>query len=273
MKYNDSKENYNKLTSDGRRTLQEVQNYCDLGQRVFPEDAHYLTEDSAIPDDYLPGNICHDEKGFFALINGEKMYLGYDRRTAEIILEGCWFHYERDNPHRYLMPEDDGIDIPDRAIIADIGAAEGYFGIKYMGKCSKVYFFESELEWVNNLNKGLSKNPKAEVVHSVVGDEPGQLRLDDFFEKHPPNLIKMDVEGAECSVLRGMKNILAGKEPLILLIATYHRQEDWDRISAILNPLPEKPRFKITHSRGYYWHMPDPKPPYFRRGIMRAKRI
>lgn len=81
-------------------------------------------------------------------------------------------------------------------------------------------------------------------------------------------MIKMDVEGAEGAVLRGMGELLYDNNPLTLFICTYHRQEDWDRYYEML-----KGRYRISHSKGYYWNVQDPHPPFFRRGIMRAEKI
>lgn len=274
LQYYSIAENYSKLDSDGIQVLKEVQEFCDLGELIFPEDPYYENTSSVIPVQYTKNNLYFDTKGYYCLINGMKLYFGFNKQIAKSMLKGFWIHYERDNPHTYLMPEDDGIDIPDNAVIADVGAAEGYFGIKYFRQSKKVYFFESELEWINELNKSLADEPKAEVVRAFVGDQKEHLKLDDYFKtKLKPDVIKIDVEGADCAVLRGMSKLLDSNDPLIILIATYHRQEDWCRIEKILNPSEEKPRFQISHSRGFYWHIPDPKPPYFRRGIMRAKKI
>lgn len=274
LQYYSIEKNRSRLDADGGGTLKEVQEFCDLGTRIFPEDRYYEESGPVIPAQYTKENLFFDANGYYCLINKTKLYLGFNKLLAEAILKGFWIHYERDNPHTYLKPEDDGVDLPEAAIIADVGAAEGYFGIKHLRQSKKVYFFEAELEWIEELNKSLSEDSKAEVVRAIVGDEDGHLRLDDFFaERQKPNVIKIDVEGAEFAVLRGMSGLLDSEDPLLLLIATYHRQEDWDRIVKVLNPPGEKPRFQITHSRGYYWHLPDPKPPYFRRGIMRAKKI
>ncbi len=266
-------DNYNKLDSEQREALRQVQEYQETEFLVFPEDKLYK-KDVTIPKEYTEENVLFDKWGYYSLISGHKLYFGRDKEEAMDMLKGFYCHYESDNPHRYLCPKDDGIDIVEGDIIADIGACEGYFGIKYYDICKKVYFFEGENEWIIQLNKSLEKKDKAVIVKGYVGDEDNHIRLDDYYLSHEkPSVIKIDVEGMELAVLRGAEGLLNDDGRLLLLIATYHRQDDWNRIEAFLNPDPKKPRFHISHSNGYYWHIPDPKPPYFRRGIMRAERI
>lgn len=276
LQYYSVRENYEQLDNEGKDTLKQVQEFCDLGQRIFEEDEFYLEENNneKVPEPYTEHNLFKDDKGFFAEFEGTKLYLGKNRDTAQYLLWSLWFHYERDNPHTYLMPQDDGIDVREGEIICDVGAAEGYFGIKYFDRARKVYFFETDLMWVNELKKSFGSNHKAEIVRGFVGDKEGEIKLDEYFEeREKPTLVKIDVEWADIAVLRGMKNLLCNEEPLTLLIATYHRQEDYDRICEILNPAGSPQRFEISHSRGFYWHIPDAKPPYFRRGILRAKKV
>ncbi len=264
--------NYEKLDEEQKKALQSVQEYQEE-LRIFPEDRSYADEADIYPLEYTEKNLFVDDKGFYTLLGANRLYFGRDKEEALDMLKGFYLHYEADNPHRYLYPSEDGIDILTDDVVADVGACEGYFGIKYLD-CKKVYFFEGENEWVMQLRKSTDKCDHAEVVQGYVGDGESEIRLDSFFEgKERPTVIKMDVEGMELAVLRGAKRILSGKGRLVLLIATYHRQEDWDRIVALLNPDVNNPRFRISHSNGYYWHIPDPKPPYFRRGILRAERI
>lgn len=276
LQYYSIPQNYIKLNQEEKNTLKQVQEFCNLGQRVFPEDEFYIDNkcNEAVPDLFTDTNLFEDEQGFFAKFDGTKLYLGGGIEAARRLLWSLWFFYERDNPHTYLMPQDDGIDIQQDEIICDIGAAEGYFGIKYINRASAVYFFETDLYWVNELKKSLKYNHKAEIIRGFVGDKENQIKLDDFFkDRQKPTLIKIDVEGADLAVLRGMYGLICNDEPLVLLIAAYHRQEDYDRICEFLNPTGQPKRFEISHSRGFYWDMPDAKPPYFRRGILRAKKI
>jgi hypothetical protein len=55
--------------------------------------------------------------------------------------------------------------------------------------------------------------------------------------------------------------------PMQLAVCLYHRQEDEVAYTDML-----KEYFTLSFSSGYYWQMPDPRPPFFRHGVLRATR-
>lgn len=231
--------------------------------RTFPEDSYYNPDKKK----ELPYKINCEDNMWYADINGKKLFLGENKRDSEEYLRETLFWLESDTPHRYLDPDKDKVDIPKGCILLDIGAAEGFFGIRYLERCKKIYFFEYDEKWLRYLRKTCAPySDKVEIVEGYVGDREQDIRLDDFFkDREKPTVIKMDVEGAEGAILRGMKNLIENDDPLTILLCTYHREEDWQRYFEMLNE-----RFTITSSNGYYWDMQDPHPPFFRRGIMRA---
>lgn len=201
--------------------------------------------------------------------SGKKIYLG-ENQDAALDSAGALYHeFFEDSPHRYLEPEKDGIDVPEGAVLADVGAAEGLFGMLFVERCKKIYLFESEQCWIDLLKKTFAPYmDKIEIVKGTVGDGPSDIKLDDFFkDKEPPTFVKMDIEGYEVAALKGMTEIIHSNNPLSMLICTYHRQSDWDDFYELLHD-----RFEITSSPGYFWHMPDPFPPFFRHGVMRARK-
>ena len=174
------------------------------------------------------------------------------------------------SPHRYIDDNAPGFTFPDNAILVDVGAAEGFFTAKYLDKITKAYIFETDKYWVAMLKRTFSQyKDKVEIIAGFVGDKAGQINLDEFFSKREkPTFVKIDVEGAEGSVLRSMTGMLQDKNlPLQVAVCLYHRQEDEMNYTAML-----KNYFQLSYSKGYYWHMPDPRPPYFRRGVLRAGR-
>lgn len=247
--------------------LQLLDTDYDYGKRsgrLFAEDPYY----GAVSESSHPHFSMGSDSGiWYANLDGKRIYLGENRDDAESYLKETIHYLEGNTPHRYLEPAVDGIDVPEGAILLDIGAAEGFFGIRHIEKCKKVYFFEYDERWLTYLEKTCEPfRDKIEIVRGFVGDGKNDIRLDKFFEnREKPTFIKMDVEGAEGAVLRGMSNLLLSDDPLTMLICTYHRQEDWERYYEML-----KNRFDIYPSSGFYWDMVDPNPPFFRRGIMRA---
>jgi len=269
LQYYGIPENLAKLDNEQRKVLQEVQTFYDMDCRVIKEDPYY--DPPKTQEDW---KIFEDDIGFYTLISNKKVYISNNKNYAENFGGSIKILEAEGSPHRYLDPQKDGIDVPDNAILLDIGACEGYFGMKYLDRCKKVYLFENEFIWLHRLKQSFAQySNKVEIVPQTVGDTDDCLKLDEFFSSREKfNFVKMDVEGAEGAVLRSMRKAIEDDNPLTLLIATYHRQDDWNRYEKFLNPDPNNPRYDIFSSGGYYWYLQDAKPPFFRRGIMRAKK-
>jgi len=276
LQYYSIPENLSKLNDEQKETLLEVQNYYNMEHRFFKEDPYYLPSHAQQSQSEDKWKIFEEDNGlFYILVGGKKLYISDNKNWTAMFLDSLKDLEAENFPHRYLNPDKDGIDVPNNAVLLDIGACEGYFGLKYLDRCKKVYFFESEFIWIERLEQTFAEySDKVEIVPQMVGDIEDCLNLDEYFSNREKfNFVKIDVEGMEGAVLRSMRRMIESDNPLTLLIATYHRQDDWDRYEKFLNPVPNNPRFDIYPSDGYYWHMPDAKPPFFRRGIMRARKL
>ncbi|GHU89439.1 hypothetical protein FACS1894202_07630 [Clostridia bacterium] len=256
LEYYSHPENYELLDEDGRTLLAKIRNEFGYGGRLRPDDLYYPPSKV---EEYTPYSDC--------MVNGHILTLPFDKEKARTYMNGLWNEQTDGHPHQYVCPDKDSIDVPEGAVLLDIGAAEGFFAMKYLERCKKIYVFECDYTWQECLKKSFAPfKDKVEIVSGFAGDAPGNISIDDFFKnREKPTFVKMDVEGAEGSILRSMKNLLSNAEPLTLSICTYHRQEDWDRYYDML-----KNNFDISHSDSYFWHMPDAEPPFFRRGVMRA---
>jgi FkbM family methyltransferase len=166
-------------------------------------------------------------------------------------------------------------------VFADIGASLGQYTFhanKHM-KEGKIYAFEADPIRFEELERNCKKWESTSTnrlipIHTAVSDTDGKInffitnsnlsgglftrdvsnksvdweevsvdsvRLDSFFEKQPPNLIKIDVEGAELSVLKGAETILQQAGPSILV--------ELHSFSGQVNPAEV---FKYMGSKGYY---------------------
>jgi len=139
-------------------------------------------------------------------------------------------------------------------IIVDIGANIGYYALleaKLVGDKGKVYAIEPVSQNLNLLKRNISLNnySNIEVFQLAIGNENKTSRiflseesnwcsmiktnnikvvgtapvklvtLDSFLKNKPyPDIIRMDVEGDETEIIKGMKNILSVKRPLKLFI-------------------------------------------------------
>ena len=131
------------------------------------------------------------------------------------------------------------------AVILDVGANIGNHTLYFAAHGSRVQAFEPNPEAVEYLRRNVALNGFGESVsvHAVAaGDRPGRvevvagesemrlgmarslegegdvpmIRLDDLVEDDVA-LIKIDVEGAEASVLRGASSIIARSKPVIVV--------------------------------------------------------
>ena len=266
LQYYQNKQRYDMLDNNQKEIIQylEEENLRTY-PRKFPFDHGGKTSNEHVESNIVI-DVSHTGGGIWR-VNGKKVYLGGSPESAYRMADGLYREFFTDNPHRYLNPEKDGIDVPEGAVLADVGAAEGLFGLLFIDRIKKLYLFECEDRWIELLKKTYAPYMnKVEIVKGTVGDRPENIKLDDFFKnKEAPTFVKMDIEGYEPSALRGMKRILKETYPLTMLICTYHRQDDFDTFSQMLQD-----DFTITSSDGYFWHMPDPMPPFFRRGVLKA---
>lgn len=133
----------------------------------------------------------------------------------------------------------------------DVGANLGYFTValaEAVTRSGRVYAFEPDPACFAVLGKTIAANDLEQVVaeQAAVADQPGicrlylclenagdnriydlgdhrpsvevaQLSLDDRFPDMPVGLIKMDIQGAELLVVRGMKNLLARNHDVLVL--------------------------------------------------------
>ena len=145
-----------------------------------------------------------------------------------------------DNEHQFLKKYINEI-LPND-IVFDIGANIGIYSIHAAKKAAKVYSFEPDPGFRSRLSKNISINEakdRISIIEWAVSDSLGEVTLYTDGEAgsspslkkvgergevevnmnsldtainegliQPPNLVKMDIEGAEILALRGMKNLL-----------------------------------------------------------------
>jgi len=273
---------YNALDSDGKKIVDFISSdeFCRdlISQRVYKPDDHL----NYFIKNHYPDNFPHmvhpwinlsdvqvysHDDGCYVLYEGRKVFLKNDVEAARRYWHLLMSEQLPEHPHCYLEEGGD-FNIHCKDIIADIGAAEGFFAIKHLDKIKHAYIFESEESWFSLLQKTYAPyRDKVTLIKGFVGDGAESISLDEYFKNiEKPTFIKIDVEGAEGSVLRSMTGLLENPNlPMRLAICTYHRQEDAPYIESLLGT-----RFEKKYSSSYFWHMPDPMPPFLRRGVMRA---
>lgn len=136
-----------------------------------------------------------------------------------------------------------------------------------MHENKKIYFSESYTDenikklYVSLLIESDFESPHRYVVNFNelqdyalfdVGAAEGILTLDCFVSEISETklFIKMDIEGAEQSALKGARNILTNHCDVKLSVCTYHKESDALQISLFLEELG----YLFTYTKGYlFW--------------------
>lgn len=218
------------------------------------------------------------ETGLRYVITDEnrKLYFprGWKDRNVRKMYNNLCCEQDELSPHNYCFHD---LSIDSDSVIADVGAAEGMFTLKFIDQIKTAYLFECDNDWLEALQATFRPwKEKVAIVNKYVSDENSNntIKLDDFFsQREKPTLIKIDVEGAESNVLKGAE-LLLNTGIKDMLICTYHKKGDEQNFS---RQLVEK-EFKVVPSPGYMLlisEMPNYsiKEPFdFRRGLIHASR-
>lgn len=196
---------------------------------------------------------------------------GLNRKQITLIYNALGKEQDIRSPHNYFF---DKSGLSGNSIVADIGVAEGNFGLEIIDKIKELYLFECETDWIEALEATFEPwKEKVHIVNTFVSDQTSanSVRLDDFFrDKKIPDLLKMDVEGAESQVLDGSTDLLRQKQISELLVCTYHKKDDAKKLSEKLTELG----YSISFSKGYMLFLNNDyqaQPPYdFRKGLLHA---
>lgn len=237
------------------------------GLTVFPYDfySNYFNFDL---------DIYIDDSTYFVLHKGERMYFpnSWNNEKVKKYYLGLLAEQDKSSPHLYC---DDDFCVDQDDTLIDIGGAEGFFALEYISIAKKVIIFENNILWYEPLLKTFRPfQDKVEVLRKFVGSKSSGtfVKLDDFSDLfHIPLFIKIDVDGSEMEVLKGMRELLSINKRIKIAICTYHRQDDFDDFSIFLRSYG----FKLSASSGYMLYFLDrsQKSPYFRKGVLRASNI
>ena len=208
---------------------------------------------------------------FYVLHNRKRLYYSkaYKSENAVKIGYNCTLiEQDKTSPHRYL---NDSFKIEKGDVVIDVGAAEGNFALDSIENISKLYIFEANPDWIEALKATFSPwKEKVHIFNKYVSsvNSGDHITLDSILKENVVNCIKIDVEGAEMSILKG-SNVVLNNPNIKLFICTYHLHDDFKKIEQILI---EK-NFDCSASDNFMlFTLGKLKPPYFRRGLVRAKK-
>lgn len=236
----------------------------DLSTFPYPFREKYIQGKIKVHTDKESGLYYVERDGKRLFLCRSKTLVGAQHTYNSLLIE-----QDEESPHHYLTP---AFNVDNQDVVVDIGCAEGILSLDLVEKARKIYLFECEEEWIEALQRTFAPwKEKVEIVRKYVSDtDEGQnITLDTFFKERPdrPTFIKMDVEGAEMQVLRGMESLL-DTTPLKLAICTYHRQRDYEEITHYIAQRGMK--YQTSEKYMLFWNQDDYLPPYFRRGLIRV---
>jgi hypothetical protein len=206
----------------------------------------------------------------YVLHNNKKLFFPNDLTPAQITNKYLALLAEQDSesPHNYFTED---FKVEEKDVFFDIGSAEGMLSLEVIERVEKAFIFECEERWSSALNLTFSEyKNKVAIINKYVSDKEGEgnTKIDEYINRDFDSLVfKMDVEGNEMEVLRGMSGILSSNINIKIAICTYHKNEDFNEISKYLSAKG----FNVKTSKGYMIFDPE-NPPYLRRGVIRATR-
>ena len=199
--------------------------------------------------------------------------------------------FETENPHCYTTPP---IRLSPSSKVIDVGACEGLFAYRLLKEkqCGQVICFEPLESMAKLVARGATENGVADrltvetlAVSDVTGpvrlvatDNPDAchiepctpdsseadaqaIRLDEYLESHhislcQNDLIKVDAEGADLSVIEGAAKTIARDHPQVA-ITTYHDDTHVKAISERLRSLNPSYQFRL---KGFSHWTTQPRP-------------
>lgn len=216
----------------------------------------------------------------YVIHNGKKLYFPTTGIPQDIVAH---YHYlvntERltgdssnaNAPHQYQSLN---VKVNDGDLLFDIGAAEGLFSLDLIDKVSKAVIVESDEKWMKPLQATFAPyKDKVVILQKFISafDTDNTMSISSLLSKFDLTsaFVKMDIEGNELPSLLASANTIIENQGIKWSIASYHRQNDHKAIVKYLTTLGLDVETSVGNM---LFNLYDtPVPPYFRKGIVRAK--
>jgi len=199
-------------------------------------------------------NCVYDEisKMYYVIHNAKKLYfpITYSLEKVIAIYKSLLVEQDIRSPHRYV----EKYTTLRGKNLFDIGSAEGIFTLDAIDYIKHGYLFECDDFWVEALKMTFSPwENKITIIPKYITDKDSEneTSLDMFVQKeHITNLfLKMDIEGAELSALKGAETLLKNQNDVQMSICTYHTTKDANAISQYLHSLG----YQYSFTEGYLY--------------------
>ncbi len=206
---------------------------------------------------------------------GKKIYLSSkfkDVKKAKSYLCGLCREQDDASPHCYNI---DKLDLESVDLVIDGGSAEGFFALQVIDNVKKVYLVEGDESWLEALKYTFEPyKDKVTIIPKWLdsSDDETCITLDTLAlqdEELKTLLIKLDVEGKESDVIKGIDKLLNRNMNLTCIVCTYHRSEDAQDISDYF----KYNKFRTSFTEGYmFFPYSGEIKPELRKGVLTAVR-
>lgn len=261
--------NYRKKYHEEIANLKKIGHFYNFPSHIDEPKQYEVLNDETLSLPYL----MHKGKRLYFPANYSKekiteLYYGY--LNHESIL-GIAVPGEK-RAHRY---QSSNFRINKDDVFVDLGCAEALFSLDVIETVEKVYLIENNPNWLDALKATFApyKN-KVIFVNKLITnyDSDTTITLETLLknEIEKPLFVKMDIEGFETTVVKDSLSFIQSAPNLTIACCAYHRNND----AAELQSLFQSIGYKTEFSEGYmlFGLYDIPKFPYFRRGVLRAKR-
>lgn len=217
-------------------------------------------------------SIDEDAGLLYVTHKGKKLYYSWDHKIPGKVAytyNNICIEQDELSPHRYLTGN---FDVREGDTVLDIGAAEGNFALDVVERAGRIIIFETDEKWIEALRHTFKPwKDKVEIINKFVGDKDSgdTVTLKSVLSGTKADFIKMDVEGAENSILRSSRDLLESSHGLRLAVCTYHADGDAEETEKILKSCGYDCNFSDGYMLFLFSHL---KPPYFRKVLMRAEK-
>lgn len=207
---------------------------------------------------------------FYVLQNERKLYYSRKYDTVEAVqwsYNSLVVEQHPSSPHLYLK---EGFQVEKGDYVVDVGAAEGNFSLDIVETAGKIVIVEAEEHWIEALNATFAPwKDKVEIIHKYISDTNDKhcATLESIVGEKTIDFLKLDVEGAEISILNSSAELLRSKQIKKLAVCTYHKKND----EQIFSKLLDEYGYDISQTPGFMLFVYGKlTPPFFRKVLLQA---
>lgn len=173
-------------------------------------------------------------------------------------------------PHEYMS---ENFLVEQGDCVVDIGAAEGLFALHVIEKVRHAYLVESDSVWIPALQATFAPyKDKVTIINKYMGennDEHSITLANVLLNETDSVFVKMDIEGAECAVIRGSLDYLKQRSNIKLACCTYHYAKDAEELATLFDSI----QYHHEFSDGLFLYTEyDMTPPLLRHAVIRASK-